>query len=391
MKVGEKTRDLGEALRDVADEQRLAYNWACIAEKRHQRPLVTGGLVLAVAAVMVAVSGIVGVVIWSRPDATPAALKPVLLELTEWTPVISVPSDASKEKKVPLSDGSLLTLAPGATLEVKESSAKKFETVLIKGWVRFNVVPGQGRTWVVDAGLGRFVVLGTQFTVSRTPREVKISVHRGTVALFRTPSGGEIARISAGESRRLLAPDRAVTLASALDESDEDTSTDENPSQKDEPKRRVKSRTRSAGRRSARPESPMTDLAGLGSSDPVNVLLRAADDARKRKSPQEAAMLLVRILREFPDDPARGVVALTLGRIRLDALHQPRAAAAAFKIAIKSKGIPTPLKEQAYARCVEAFHLAGENASARSMRDLYERRFPSGVWLPWVERWSGIE
>ena len=41
--------------------------------------------------------------------------------------------------------------------------------------------------------------------------------------------------------------------------------------------------------------------------------------------------------------------------------------------------------------CVEAFHLAGDNASARSMRDLYLPRFPSGVWLPWVERWSGLE
>ena len=393
MNAGDKTREIGKVLRDVADEQRLAYNWSRIAARQRRRPLVSGGLALAVAAVTLAVGGIVGLIVWSGYGAA-SAPKPVFLELAEWTPVITVPPNASKEKRVLLSDGSSLTLAPGATLEVKESSAQRFETKIVKGWVRFNVIPGHGRTWVVDAGLGRFVVLGTQFTVNRTPTSVKIAVHRGTVALYKSPTGGEIARISAGQSRELLAPDRAVTLASAQifrDDSDPDSSTDETPPPPAEPVTRVnKVRMRTPGPHGDMPpQSPMADLAGLGSSDSVNKLLRAADEARKRKNPREAAALLTRILREFPDDPARGVVALTLGRIRLDALHQPRAAASAFKIAMKSKSLPQPLREQAYARCVEAFCLAGENASARSIHDLYKRRFPGGVWLPWVERWVG--
>jgi hypothetical protein len=84
-------------------------------------------------------------------------------------------------------------------------------------------------------------------------------------------------------------------------------------------------------------------------------------------------------------------VALTLGKIRLDLLRQPRAAAAAFQRAMTAKGLPRNLREQAHARCVEAFQRAGERARARSMRDSYKRRFEDGVWLPWVERWSGIE
>jgi hypothetical protein len=66
------------------------------------------------------------------------------------------------------------------------------------------------------------------------------------------------------------------------------------------------------------PESPISDLAGLGSSDPVNDLLREVDKARKQKRQKEAAVLLAQILREYPDDPASGLVALTLGKIRLD-------------------------------------------------------------------------
>jgi hypothetical protein len=219
-------------------------------------------------------------------------------------------------------------------------------------------------------------------------------VHRGTVALYRSPSGEEIAKLTAGESRELRVPEPAEAPAnesSVLVSYEALRPSDETASMKENPVKRTEMRVPQSGRIDPMPKSPMSDLAGLGSSEPVNALLEAADDARKRRQPGEAAALLARILQKFPDDPAGGVVALTLGRIRLDALHQPRAAADAFKKAAAFKGLPAPLREQAFARCVEAFHSAGDSASARSMRDLYKSRFPGGVWLPWVERWAAIE
>jgi hypothetical protein len=96
-------------------------------------------------------------------------------------------------------------------------------------------------------------------------------------------------------------------------------------------------------------------------------------------------------LREHPHDPAVGLITLTIGQIRLDTLHQPRAAALAFKQAASLKGLPTSLRELAYGRCVEAFHRAGDVASARAMSKRYRRRFPSGAWLPIVERWTESE
>ena len=216
-------------------------------------------------------------------------------------------------------------------------------------------------------------------------------VHRGIVALYQASTGKAIARLSAGESHELLAPRVAEGSASETPLADEKAPSSSSPRRASLNAKPERAQTASAARGATMPHSPMTSLAGLGSSEPVNVLLREADDARKHQKPIQAAALLARILKEFPDDPVVGLVALTLGRIRLDTLHQPRAAAAAFKQAVSSKGLPAPLMEQAYARCVEAFHRAGESASARSMSHIYKSRFPGGVWLSWVERWADAE
>lgn len=385
-----KTGTLDKALRDVADEERLAYNWSRIEARRHRDGRRAPRLALAAAAALILVGVIVGVVV-SVEFTSDSAPEPLFLALSEWTPVIAVPSKASTEKRVTLSDGSRLTLAPGASLEIKESSDHRLEMALQKGWVRFNVTPGQGRTWVVEAGLGRVVVLGTQFTVSRTPRTVKVAVHRGTVALQDARTGRDIATLTKGESRELRAPEADAALASKTQSPQAEQTTpppDETPSEPDQPPKRTNAKGLPGASKPAMPKTPMSDLAGLGSSAPVNDLLRAADDARKQHQPREAAALLGRIIKEFPGDPAVGLVALSLGRIRLESLRQPGPAARAFKRAALSKGLPAPLREQAHARCVEALKKAGELASARSMRDSYKKQYPNGAWLPWVEHWA---
>ncbi len=393
MKTAGKPQPLGEVLRDVADEPRLAYNWSRIEERRHSRPILSGRLVLASVSALATVAVVIGLFAVSKSHQ-PDTDKPLSMALPELMPVMAVPSRASEKKRVILSDGSRLTLAPGATLEVIENSRDRFETALLRGWVRFNVTPGKNRTWVIDAGLARIVVIGTQFTVSRTPQAVKVAVHRGMVALRQNTSQSEIIQLTAGESRQLTAPASNVrprcaapTEVAVMDSpASEDASSPAASSTK-----RVGRRKPSSKPIGPAPESPVADLAGLGSSEPVNALLREVDEARKNKKPKKAAALLARILREFPDDPAGGLVALTLGRIRLNSLHQPRAAAGAFKYAAKHKYLPAPLREQAYARCVEAFHHAGNDVSASAMGEFYQKRYPNSAWLPWVEYWAGLE
>ena len=210
--------------------------------------------------------------------------EPLSLALPELMPVIAVPSSASEEKRVILSDGSRLTMAPGATLEVIENSGKRFETALLKGWVRFSVTPGRERTWVIDAGLTRVHVIGTQFTVNRTPRAVKVAVHRGTVRLHPKPSPGKVIELTAGESRRLSAPyrdaDSTSTTPSRVASTDSSLFEEVRPLA-DTSSKCVRTLGRPLSHKPRRPESPMADLAGMGSSEPVNALLREVDEARK--------------------------------------------------------------------------------------------------------------
>ncbi len=400
MKPVEDMNSLKNALRDVADEEKLAYNWSRIEEKRHRRPIVSDRFVPAAAVLVFAVAVVAAIFVF-KPESGNAP-KPLLLTLSEWTPVIDVPSYASKEKRVLLSDGSCLTLAPGAALEVKEDSPQRFETALLKGWVRFSVTPGMGRTWDIDVGVGHIVVLGTQFTVSRTKDAVKVTVHRGTVALTEAYAARETMKISAGESRLLAFPGAPVRVAHIDEASDERLSLSRSLSPS-KPTKLSAERERPTAKTPNRPTSKSThtggpglgfqttDLAGLSSSDTVNSLLKQVDDARRHGRNDEAARLLERLLKDYPDDPVFGLAALTLGRIRLDALHRPRSAALAFKKATEFKGLPSPLREQAYAGCVDAFHLAGDDNAALSMKNLYKSRFPGGTWLQWMEQRINVE
>ncbi len=117
-----------------------------------------------------------------------------------------------------------------------------------------------------------------------------------------------------------------------------------------------------------------------------DVLLLLADIARLSGHPNRAASVLERLLGEHPDSKHAPVAAFTLGRLRLEALEQPRRAAAAFELAVR-RGLPAPLLEDAYARQVEALAKAGDRAGAQAAADRYFSRYPKGRRAALVERW----
>ncbi len=388
-----KTNITSEVFRDMVDEQMVVYNWQQIDQKRRQKRPIPFRHPLVFSVVFVLLGAGTFAAYHLSIDAT-SALAPLSFELSESTRIFSVPAKATAVRRIPFSDGSSIALTPGASLEVKENKPNRFLTSLHKGWVRYNVIPERSRTWEVDTGGCRIIVLGTQFTLNRTPNAVHIAVHRGSVAVYPLTDDKILATLSAGERYTLRLPEQDTPQCPPHQPLVAHTTQNHLP-QNDASKER---RTQRTGQQASRANSTstqarnsLTKLGGLGASGAVNQLLERADDERIRNQPQKAVALLERILREYPYDPSVGLVTLTIGTIRLDDLHQPRRAARAFKQAASIKGLPSSLREMAYGRGVEAFQRAGDIASARAMSNQYRRNFPQGAWLPIFERWTESE
>lgn len=391
MRQRHKTEISHNEFKDMVDEQRIAHIWQRIQGKRRKAELVLRRLpVLSGAAATLLFIGIAAAFHLSKPPRpTPSALSFNLSEST----MLSVPPDAREQKRIPFSDGSMITLSTGAALEIKDNTSKRFLTSLHRGWVRYNVIPNQARTWELDAGLCRIVVLGTQFTVNRTDRAVNIVVHRGTVAVHSATGDETLVTLTAGHRYTALAPTAETApkqIAHNRPPSREDVSSPEDDNRQT---RTARPGARSAPSRRTTMPIPASGaiLAGLGASRIVNDVLKRADVARQKRRPRKAAALLQRILDNHSDDPAVGLVALTLGNIHLDTLHQPQVAARAFKRATLSKTLPRPLREQAYARCVEAFHRAGDHTATQTMAAKYRHRYPGGAWRTVIDRWANAE
>jgi tetratricopeptide (TPR) repeat protein len=117
--------------------------------------------------------------------------------------------------------------------------------------------------------------------------------------------------------------------------------------------------------------TPASDLSSLRSS------LSAADALRASGHPSDAADLLDRALSRFPDDPAAGLAAFTLGRLALDVLGDPSRASAAFARVI-ALGSPSSLLEDAHARRADALLRAGRLDDAEDAILSYEHAYPKG-------------
>jgi transmembrane sensor len=119
----------------------------------------------------------------------------------------------------------------------------------------------------------------------------------------------------------------------------------------------------------------------------VEGLLSLADTARLSGHPGQAVLPLERVLSEFSQSPLAAVSAFTLGRVLLDQLHDPSAAAQAFERAITMHP-PHALLADCHARLVEAYSRAGDHASARRAASRYRTLFPTGRHNVDVEAWT---
>lgn len=275
-----------------------------------------------------------------------------------------------------LGDGGVVRFADGSTARPLDARARivarrdardAVVAELRAGGARFEVTHDPSRAFRVDAGDVAVEVIGTTFTVERTADGVRVAVERGRVRV----RAASTVELGAGESGLFTAAPPAATApppAAAPDwkllalEGDYDLA------------------FRALGDGPRAPDGP----------DPVADLLLAADVARLSHHPAAALAPLGEVVDRHPDDPRAPLAAFTLGRVLLDELGRPQAAADAFARA-RALDPAGPLAADALGREVEAWSRAGDTARARDRAETYLRLHPRGARVNSVRRFGGLE
>lgn len=230
--------------------------------------------------------------------------------------------------------------------------------VVTAGGAWFDVRPNPKRVFRVEAGDVTVEVLGTRFAVEKTEHNVRVQVDHGKVRV--KWKGGERLLTNGMEGWFALDAPAPVVVPPA-------------PAPAPAPEEVVAPSV-------VRKKPVLT----------ADALLDAADTARANRKPEAAIGPLEQLVARFPADPRAPLAAFTLGRIQLDQLAQPRAAAAAFARA-RALDPSGPLAEDALARQVIATALAGDRAEANRLATDYVALFPNGRSVNAVRHHGGLK
>jgi transmembrane sensor len=285
-------------------------------------------------------------------------------------------TDGVHATSVTLADGSRVDL--GASTRARLTSARRqaIRIDLERGSLEIEATHLDGRTFVVGAGAYEVRVVGTHFVVHRDPGDqVTVRVDRGVVEVAAVGTGvsGETRRLGAGE--QWSAPDGAAAHASPT---------------------AIAPPTPAAPMAAVDPPSPPVQATAPA---PVNgpaarhdeTARELFDDAQRARAdgrPYDAARAFDRLRRTFPQDPRAALSAFELGRLRLDALSDPRGAEEALRDAI-ALGPASPFREDAESRRVEALWRIGDIGGCTSARAAYLARWPHGTYRRAVELGCG--
>ena len=324
-------------------------------------------------------------------------------------PLEILSSAVAEPRDVKLSDGSRITLEPGAEAEVLENTGRSFTTLLRRGKTHFEVRPGGPRRWSVECSLATIEVVGTAFTVTRTEHQVRVDVRRGIVLVRGERVPERVRRLTAGQYIE-LSDEASPAPGPVAPEPVQPVPAEPAPTPTPEP---VMPEAPTPAVQSSPPPAPPPAAAGswraaaakgdhnvafarLGEAglrrearkaQDIETLLALADVARQSGHPRQAADVLELAAREHAGDPRAGLAAFTLGRLQLETLGEPARAAEAFARVI-ALGEPRGLLEDAQARLVQAHARAGQWEQAREAAARYEQLYPEGYRLQDVRRWA---
>jgi len=352
--VTQPVRPLRELLDARTSEREIHEVWKGLAARRaarrSRRPLML--------AAAVCLLSLVAVWLVRRPAApsTPALDAAGPLAVTDGAGERLLAGGDAIVAPAALSDGSRLAVRPGARLSVVENSGRTFVTHLERGHADFSVKPGGPRRWIVECDGPTIEVVGTEFTVDRSPPALRVEVRHGVVLVRGTEVPGHL--------RRLFPGDVLELPAHAAAQSPEPTAA---------PSVQI-------------PEPAPSAASATPSNDPAT-LYDEADRERRAGRSEEAARTLERAVAAAPHGQRAALGCFTLGRLYLDELGKPGAAAHAFERSLAA-GPPLALEEDVRARLVEARARTSDVAGAGRAAEEYRSRFPGGRRAADVERWS---
>jgi transmembrane sensor len=344
---------LKASLRDPADERALQRMWQAI-DSRFPRAHRKRSLALIALPVFAAAAG-VALVVFLRHDPGP-------LRLANGAAIAAVDAPAGG-MRLAMSDGSAIELATGARFEPIESSASAFIGILERGTGSFDVRPGGARRWQIECGLATVEVIGTRFSCSRGPGRLLVNVEHGVVLVRGERVPNRTRRLAAGESLEVLAVNEepAAPEAPAGAGSDVAAAATAEPAAEADRPGAAPAGNRPGWRELARSGHHREAFATLGTQGirreakrlGIADLFALADVARLSGHPADAVGPLQRIIDGFPSDPQAPLAAFALGRLQLDDLGRPQAAAAAFSRALEL-GAPESVRDNVRARLAEA-------------------------------------
>jgi len=396
-------------LREPLDDEAVERVWRRVAARR-RRSVGARGFALAAAAVtVVALGGIIGKIRRDRAEharvvhASGGALR------AAGGGLFRAYGATAERGFVALSDGSRIEIDAGGALDAIENNGRVFVVRIASGRVTFDVRPHGPRRWTIECGLAIVEVVGTRFVVERTAARVRVDVQHGIVRVR-----GE--RVSGGDV--WLTAGRAITV-----ESRESTSAPRELVQTTEAPRnggraaehdgggaRSASAATSASPAAAVDDAgidwrPLADRGAFGDAYAVlgatgiareaqradpDALIDLADVARRSGHPDDALVPLRRLLTDFPNASGAATAAYTLGRLELESLGQPAAAASDLALALRL-GLPRGLVEETMAWLVEARARGGDHDGAFAGAEAYVARYPHGRFGATVRRWAGID
>jgi transmembrane sensor len=379
-------RDLVPVEVDRAAGRRM---WLGVVARREARRRARGRTTLVGAfAFGLAAAMIIAIVRDRRSDAPAAAREaPGLLKTRAGVVWNGAAAPEDQERTIDLEDGSRIELGREARLEPLDNTDRSVVVLLAAGRAVFDIRPGGPRRWSIEAGLATVEVVGTRFAVSRSPSRLVVEVERGLVLVRGERVPDRVQRLAAGARLEIdAAPAQPASASSAPPSSPAVEPVHVEP---------VAPRP-AASQWSVLAERGDYDQAyeTLG-QDGVALrtraadgeeLLKLADVARFSGHPRGAVAPLERFLSEHRSDPRAPLAAFTLGRVHLDALNEPAAAARHFETAI-SLGMPQALLEDAYLRLIDARARAGDRHGAHEAWAEYHEKFPNSTRRLDADQW----